>query len=138
MKKSAGIMIYRSREAGMEVILVHSNGREDLEAWSLPKGEFDPEVESPAHAAVREVNEELGIMIPESELQDLGQSTFRNKSKRVFGFSWKAPDEELRLTPDPHEIEKVEYFGFDEARRKLHEAQKIFLDRLVEHLQSET
>jgi len=40
MKKAEGILIHRLTNGKIEVLLVHSNGREDLEARSLPKGEF--------------------------------------------------------------------------------------------------
>jgi predicted NUDIX family NTP pyrophosphohydrolase len=136
MKKSAGILIYRFTNGKIEVLLVHSNGREDLEAWSLPKGEFDLERESPSHAAVREVHEELGLNIPESELKELGESTYRNKRKRVYGFSWETKCGNLKLTPDPHEIGKASFFPADDAKRKLHEAQIVFLDRLLSQLRN--
>ena len=134
MKKSAGILIYRITNRKIEVLLVHSTGREGLEAWSLPKGEFDLDRESPSHAAVREVHEELGLNIPESELKELGESTYRNKRKRVYGFSWETKLGNLKLTLDPHEINKACFFSIDDARRKIHEAQIVFLDKLLGHL----
>jgi len=136
MKKSAGILIYRLTNSKIEVLLVHSNGRVDSEAWSLPKGEFDPARESPSHAAVREVHEELGLNIPESELKELGESTYRNKRKRVYGFSWETKFRNLKLVPDRREIKKARFFPADDAGQKLHEAQIVFLDRLLDHLRN--
>lgn len=60
MKKSAGILVYRVNCEAVEVLLVRDKGSE---TWSLPKGEFNPATESPIHAALREVREELGISI---------------------------------------------------------------------------
>ena len=68
MKKSAGVLIYQMIESEARVLIIHSSGREDLEPWSIPKGEFDARTESPRQAAIREVREELGLVLPEHEL----------------------------------------------------------------------
>jgi predicted NUDIX family NTP pyrophosphohydrolase len=67
MKKfSAGVLLYRSGEAGVEVLLVHPGGpfwaKKDLAAWSLPKGEY-LDGEDPLSAAKREFAEETGFAI---------------------------------------------------------------------------
>jgi predicted NUDIX family NTP pyrophosphohydrolase len=62
--KSAGILMYRRGDAGIDVLLVHPGGpfwrNRDLGAWSIPKGELDDGEDSEA-AARREFKEELGI-----------------------------------------------------------------------------
>lgn len=136
MLKSAGIVIYRQRAGALEILLVHSNGREDLEAWSIPKGEYQPETERPIRAAVREVREELGLDVPEDQLQELGESVYRSKRKRVTAFGWQLPAGEIHLEVDPFEISEVEFFPLDLARVKIHEAQVVFLDRLLTMLES--
>lgn len=130
MLKSAGIVVYRHCDEILEILLVHSNGREDLEPWSIPKGEYEPDQEQPIHAAVREVREELGLQIPESALLELGESVYRSKRKRVTAFGWRLPPGDIELDVDPFEISRVEFFSFDQARERIHEAQVIFLDRL--------
>ncbi|SOD12401.1 hypothetical protein SAMN06297358_0648 [Pedobacter xixiisoli] len=54
MKASAGILLYRSVQRTIEVLLVHPGGpfwkNRDLAAWSIPKGEFDIS-ENPLHAS---------------------------------------------------------------------------------------
>ncbi len=136
MLKSAGVVIYRHHVAALEVLLVHSSGREDIEAWSIPKGEYEPDTERPIHAAVREVREELGLDIPESQLQELGESVYRSKRKRVKAFGWRLPAGKIHLRVDPLEITKVEFFPLDQARSRIHEAQVVFLDRLLASLES--
>ena len=42
MRKSAGVLVCRLSQGSVQVLLVHSTGRKDLQPWSLPKGEFDP------------------------------------------------------------------------------------------------
>ena len=129
MKKSAGILMYHLLNGGLRVLLVHSNGREDIEAWSIPKGEFDPSKESPEEAAIREVQEELGVTVPQDELIPLGECVYRNKGKRVYGFGWET-EPEVPLSPDPREIALAQYFAVEQAKTKIHMAQKVFLDRL--------
>jgi predicted NUDIX family NTP pyrophosphohydrolase len=72
-KSSAGLLLYRIREAAIEVLLVHPGGpywkNKDESAWSIPKGEFLPE-EDPLAAARREFFEETGVAI-EGELRAL-------------------------------------------------------------------
>ena len=61
---SAGILMYRRGDVGIDVLLVHPGGpfwrNRDLGAWSIPKGELDDGEDSEA-AARREFKEELGI-----------------------------------------------------------------------------
>ena len=63
-KTSAGLLMYRSQEGALEVILVHPGGpfwaKKDLGSWSIPKGEFDPD-EDPLASAKREFEEETGF-----------------------------------------------------------------------------
>lgn len=44
---SAGVLLYRRTEAGLEVMLVHPGGpywaKKDAGAWSIPKGEAEPD-----------------------------------------------------------------------------------------------
>jgi predicted NUDIX family NTP pyrophosphohydrolase len=65
-KRSAGILAYRLRPDGAEFFLVHPGGpfwkNKDDGAWSIPKGEIDPD-EDPLAAAQREFEEETGLKI---------------------------------------------------------------------------
>src|SRR5947207_5975966 len=66
MKRSAGILAYRWRDGELELFLVHPGGpfwkNKDVGAWSIPKGEIDPEEDALA-AAQREFLEETGLVI---------------------------------------------------------------------------
>lgn len=63
-KRSAGILPFRSRRDGPELFLVHPGGpfwkNKDEGAWSIPKGEIDPN-EDPLAAARREFREETRL-----------------------------------------------------------------------------
>src|SRR5579863_3047442 len=63
-KKSAGLLMYRTRSGQLEVLLVHLGGpfwsRKDEGAWFLPKGEVEPN-EDDLSAAKREFEEETSL-----------------------------------------------------------------------------
>ena len=65
-KLSAGILLFRRRPAGVEVMLVHPGGpfwaKKDAGAWSIPKGLAD-EGEDLLAAAKREFLEETGVAV---------------------------------------------------------------------------
>ena len=65
-KTSAGILLYRLSDDGLEVFLVHPGGpfwaKKDDGAWSVPKGLFEDN-ENPLEAAKREFREETGFDI---------------------------------------------------------------------------
>ena len=65
-KRSAGILAWRRGADGPEFFLVHPGGpfwkNKDDGAWSIPKGEIDPD-EEPLSAAQREFEEETGLRI---------------------------------------------------------------------------
>jgi predicted NUDIX family NTP pyrophosphohydrolase len=148
--QSAGILLFRRRPGGTEVLLVHPGGpfwaRKDAGAWSIPKGEH-AEGEEPVDAARREFEEETGSPPPEP-LFDLGE--VRQKSgKRVrawagegdldaeavhstsFELEWPPRSGRLQTFP---EVDRAAWFGLDEARVRLLPAQVAFVDRLGEHL----
>jgi predicted NUDIX family NTP pyrophosphohydrolase len=65
-KLSAGLLLYRRRQRGLEVFLVHPGGpfwaKKDDGAWSIPKGEYQAG-EDPLEAAKREFQEETGLRV---------------------------------------------------------------------------
>lgn len=88
--------------------------------WSLPKGHVEAG-ESAEEAALREISEECGVpvdslsvvaLLPSSEYtyRRSGQLTF----KRVEHFLLTAPPG-TPITPQPGEIDEVEWLSIDEA-----------------------
>ncbi len=67
-KLSAGLLVYRRSDRGLEVLLVHPGGpywaKKDDGAWSIPKGEYEPD-EDPLEVALREFEEEIGKTPPD-------------------------------------------------------------------------
>ena len=72
-KLSAGILLFRRRPTGVEVMLVHPGGpfwvKKDAGAWSIPKGLVD-EGEDLLAAAKRKILEETGTVV-DGEFLDL-------------------------------------------------------------------
>ena len=149
--RSAGILLYRHRDAGPEVLLVHPGGpfwaRKDLGAWSIPKGEHE-DGEAPQAAARREFAEETGTALPPGELVALGEVRQRGGKivsawaaegdldpetvqSNMFEMEW--PPRSGRRQEFP-EIDRAGWFALEDARERLLAAQTPFLDRLRELL----
>jgi predicted NUDIX family NTP pyrophosphohydrolase len=146
-RTSAGILLWRSRESRVEVLLAHQGGplwaRKDIGHWTIPKGEVEAGEELVA-VARREFAEETGHEVPDHPLLDLGDIT-QKSGKLVLGWAVEgdldpstAVSNTYTMEWPPHsgvfeafpEIDRVEWFALDEARRKLKAAQVPFLDRL--------
>jgi predicted NUDIX family NTP pyrophosphohydrolase len=146
---SAGILLYRERSRGLEVLLVHPGGpfwaRKDLGAWSVPKGEYAAG-EEPLVAARREFEEELGSPAPPGEPLELGEIRQRS-GKRVRAWALAGDLDETGITSNTLEIEwpprsgrrieipevdRAEWFELERAREKINPAQEALLDRLLE------
>ncbi|PAZ12501.1 DNA mismatch repair protein MutT [Streptomyces sp. SA15] len=150
MKHSAGLLLFRRTDHGLEVLLGHMGGpfftRRDAGAWTVPKGEYDPE-EPAWDAARREFQEELGLEPPDGEAVPLGEVRQTNGKivtawaveadldpatidPGTFPMEW--PPKSGRIQEFP-ELDRVEWFGLERARTVIVKAQAAFLDRLAEH-----
>jgi len=151
-RRSAGLLLYRRSATGqIEVLLAHPGGplwtKRDAGAWTVPKGEIE-EGEEPLAVAYREFEEEVGHAAPEAPPVTLGE--IRQKGGKVvvawgvegdldpatatsntFPLEW--PPRSGRWITIP-EIDRVEWFTPDEARRRLKDTQVPLVDRLLEHL----
>ncbi|MFI6288995.1 NUDIX domain-containing protein [Streptomyces sp. NPDC051018] len=152
-KRSAGLVLFRDRGAGTEVLIGHMGGplwaRRDERGWSFPKGEYGPD-EEPMAAACREFEEELGLAPPAGEWLPLGENR-QQGGKLVtlwalegdldiasvvpgtFTMEWPPRSGRVREFP---EIDRVEWAGTAVARDKLVEGQVVFLDRLEDLLRT--
>lgn len=134
MKTSAGIMFYRQPLGSLYVLLVHPSGDHNKHAkWSIPKGEVE-EGHDEWETAVREVAEEIGIDASKKETKsggdfDLGSITYKSGRKRVRCFALMVHQEPAVSS---WEIDKVEWFTVEEAKKAIHPDQAQFVDRLVE------
>ena len=148
-ERSAGILLYRHGDDGLEVLLVHPGGpffaRRDAGAWSIPKG-LHEDGEEPLAAARREFAEELGSPCPDGPALELGEIRQRN-GKRVAAWAVEGDLDAAAITSnsftiewpprsgrhqDFPEVDRAAWFGLDDARAKLLAAQAPLLDRLAE------
>ena len=152
-KHSAGVLLYRRRDGGVEFLLVHPGGpfwrRKDTGAWSIPKGQIESEEEARA-CAIRELEEELGPAL-ELDPEDLiALGSIRQKAGKLveawaaeadfdpatlasntFSMEWPPRSGSEQEFP---EVDRAEWFGLEKAREKILPAQAELLDRLVEFL----
>jgi predicted NUDIX family NTP pyrophosphohydrolase len=148
MKKSAGLLMYRRTAAGtLEVLLAHPGGpywqAKDEGAWTVPKGDYETTEEALA-AARREFAEETGFE-PVPPFLPLGEIV-QKSGKRITAWAFAGDCDPARLVSNEFEIEwpprsgrrqsypeidRVAWFGSDEARRKMNAAQGALLDRLA-------
>src|SRR6185437_7740954 len=132
---SAGLVMYRRNKGTLEVLLVHPGGpfwrKKDAGAWSIPKGEIEPN-EDPLAAAQREFKEELGI---EARGTFLPLGHVRQKSGKVvhaWAFEGDCNAQSIRgnivrleLPPKSGreiefpEIDKAQFFPIPEALNKI-------------------
>ncbi|WP_280263775.1 NUDIX domain-containing protein [Nocardia wallacei] len=154
MKFSAGVLLFR-RAPEVTVLLGHMGGplwsRKDLGAWSIPKGEFDPDTEEDRAAAGREFTEELGLPVPDGEWIALGEVHYGSGKgkKQVRVWAVEGDLDPARVTPGTFEMEwpprsgrtqrfpeidRAEWFDLATAREKLGTGQRPFLQRLADRL----
>jgi len=151
---SAGILLYRTDPDGtVSALVAHMGGpfwaRKDAGAWSIPKGEFDPQVETARDAAAREFREELGVDPPDVPYVELGTFAYSSGAKSVavfcgdgtgflasdadcaalaFGaFDMEWPPRSGRRQSFP-EIDRVAWMPLAEARPRLVAGQRPALD----------
>ena len=149
-KVSAGLLLYRFREAKLQFLLVHPGGpfwrNKDAGAWSIPKGELMPG-EEPLTAAKREFEEELGLK-PEGRFIEL--TTIEQKGGKTVHawavegefdpgtlksnyFSVEWPPRSGRQQQFP-EIDRAEWFDHAHAKSKINPAQLPWLQSLEQIL----
>lgn len=98
--------MYRRTADEMAVFLVHPGGpiwaRKDKGAWTIPKGEYEPD-ESPLAAAQREFKEETGFQAM-GEFVDLG-SIKQKSGKIVNAWAFEGDCDPAQLISNTCEIE---------------------------------
>lgn len=145
---SAGLLLHRVRGNDREVFLVHPGGpfwaKKDEHAWSIPKGEFDPDTEDGWATAVREFTEETGFAVPDGDPVPLGEVRQSKKVVQVWAlegsvdadavtsntFEMEWPPRSGRMQSFP-EVDRAAWFDLETARTKLHKGQVAIVDRLL-------
>lgn len=148
LKLSAGLLPYRHRGGQVEVFIVHPGGpfwaHKDAGAWSIAKGEYEPD-EDPLAAARREFAEEVGMAAPSGEVSPLGEikqpsgkritvyaleADFEVATVRSNTFTLEWPRGSGRQQEFP-EVDDARWMDLAAARVALIAGQREFLDRLI-------
>jgi predicted NUDIX family NTP pyrophosphohydrolase len=141
---SAGILLYRRRSDGPQILLIHPGGpfwrNKDEGAWMIPKGMVEPGEEEAA-AALREFEEELGTR-PAGTLQHLcrirqkggkwvqaflleGDFDPETLVSNMYPVEW--PPKSGRMQSFP-EVDRAAWFSLAEARVKILPSQEPIID----------
>ena len=158
---SAGILLYRRGNPGVEVLLAHPGGpywrNQEYGSWSVPKGLAERD-EMPEAVAAREFAEETGFDLasvasdPARPPFDLGEVTLKSgKVIRAWAVEGDldptlAHSNEVEIEWPPRtgrllaipEVDRVAWFDLDEARRRAHPAQAEFVGRLADQLEDDS
>ena len=130
MKESAGTLLWRNGEGGVEVLIVRPSGPAGRFGWSIPKGLPDAG-ETLEAAARRETREEAAV--EPGELSFLGHVDYSRSKKRVHCFCGEAP---AGCAPEKAswEVSEARFVPVERARGLLHVDQRVFVDLLLERL----
>jgi predicted NUDIX family NTP pyrophosphohydrolase len=145
-RSSAGVLVFRRRAGGLEVLLVHPGGpfwrNRDDGAWTIPKGEIG-DGEDPRTCALRELREETGLDY-RGELIALPSIT-QKAGKRVQAWAAESDFDPATLTSNTFEMEwppksgkrtafpevdRAAWFDLATARAKINPAQAALVDAL--------
>lgn len=138
-KESAGLLMFRFSNGGLEVLLVHPGGpfwvHKDFGAWSIPKGAVD-KGEGAMSAAKREFEEEVGVK-PSGDFIELAPVRLKS-GKRVRAWAFHGDCDtavctsnivQLQWPPgsgkyiDFPEVDKAQFFNVAQAKQKLNSGQ---------------
>jgi predicted NUDIX family NTP pyrophosphohydrolase len=145
---SAGLLMFRrSKIDTVEFLLVHPGGpfwkNKDDGAWTIPKGEAQPE-EDLLTRAKTEFEEEIGLkpagdFVPLGSIKQKGGKTVhawalegdlpQDFQLRSNTFEVEFPPHSGKVSEFP-EVDRAEFFPDQIARGKINPAQVAFLDRL--------
>src|SRR5262245_33483863 len=146
-KVSAGLLMYRRRQGGLEFLLVHPGGPlwkgKDGGVWTIAKGEI-AEGEAALAAAIREFEEEVGFA-PQGKFVEL--APIKQKGGKIVRawafegdcepdkiksntFSMEWPPRSGRRETFP-EIDQAAFFDLAGAKQKVNPAQVLLLEELA-------
>jgi len=152
--RSAGILLFRRRDGGVEVLLIKPGGpfwrNKDVGAWMMPKGMVEPG-EAPVEAALREFAEETGtqltaIPVPLAKVRQAGgkiveafavEGDLDPAEIRSIDFAMEWPPRSGRIARFP-EAEEARWMTLDDARSLMLPSQLPLLDALEHKLKGES
>jgi len=151
-KMSAGLLMYRRRQGGLEVFLIHPGGpfwsKKDTGSWSIPKGEYRV-TEDPLDVARREFQEETSFKASGEFIPLTPRKQPSGKIITVWAFEGDCNASAIKsntfLTEWPPrsgrqqefpEVDRADWFSILVAKEKIIKGQSGFLDELIQILRS--
>ncbi|TCD07564.1 NUDIX domain-containing protein [Pedobacter frigidisoli] len=147
MRQSAGLLLFRKTDKGLEFFLIHPGGpifaKRDLGVWSVPKGELDAN-EEPLDAAIREFEEEVGTRI-NGDFIELNP-IIQKGGKRVLCWAIEGNIDPATLVSNTFEMEwppksgkkqsfvevdRGNWFNYEDAIKAIKDRQIPLLDELI-------
>jgi predicted NUDIX family NTP pyrophosphohydrolase len=147
-KRSAGLLLFKHETGELRVFLVHPGGpfwqKRDRGSWSIPKGEY-AQGEDARAVALREFEEETGVTPPAGDLIALGEVR-QAGGKIVTAWALEADIDPQEIVSNTFEmiwppksgrrqsfpeIDRAGWFTLAEAREKMLDGQRPFLERLA-------
>ncbi len=149
IKRSAGLLLFRTTNGFVEVFLVHPGGpfyaKKDLGVWSIPKGELDGE--EPFAAARREFEEETGFAVAGDFIElpvikqksgklvyawaveaDVDASTIESNT---FPMEWPPKSGKVQ---EFTEVDRAEWFDVETAKKKINPAQAELIESMLKKI----
>jgi predicted NUDIX family NTP pyrophosphohydrolase len=144
--RSAGVLLYRHGASGVEVLLILPGGpywrRRNEGAWQIPKGAIEPG-ERAIQAAVRELQEELGVVLEDLPHPLCTVRQAGGKRVEAFGaeFDWDVANlvsNEISIEWPPRsgrvivapEVGEARWFSLGDADGAMLASQRPILDAL--------
>jgi 8-oxo-dGTP pyrophosphatase MutT (NUDIX family) len=110
--KAAGGVVVRREDGGVRVVLCHRPRYDD---WSFPKGKLEPG-ESWEHAALREVEEEIGLRCALGA--ELPSASYRVPKGRKVVRYWLMQPQSGAFAPN-EEVDEMRWLAPEQAERLL-------------------
>lgn len=144
---STGLLLFRQKPH-LQILLAHPGAPmwqdKDEQAWTIPKYYVDTDQQL-LQQAKQSFEESFGFM-PEGNYLSLNSITEQQETMHVWAVKHNIPDDfifepfwfEMEWPPDSGkmesfpEMDRIEYFGPFEARKKILPAQSDFIPRLVD------
>ena len=129
-EKSCGAIIFHKFNKEYKVLLINFI-HDDESRWGFPKGHVESE-ETEIQTAIREIKEEVGLnveIIPKFRAQTHFSIRKGTTNEAVY---YCAETMDINTTPQKGEVEKTQWFGFEEAYKHLtYECDKKILDNFI-------
>jgi predicted NUDIX family NTP pyrophosphohydrolase len=127
MKKSAGLVLFRNINGEKSILLVHPSNASWNGTYSIPKGMVDETDDDLIETAIRETNEECGIIVNRSEIKGPVHSVEYKKSdnaaayKTVYFYvvdvtSYDLPDTLPHVMLQIEEVDHAKFFTKEESK----------------------